>query len=104
MWKRKEGHFSNQTTAFSLSFVAIVKVKHDCVVMVYYQMKKKEKLTLIKLISSMIPAASKEQILSEFKRSTSSARLHSTITFEKLVTLTKQQRQSHHSSFCAKRV
>ena len=42
MWKRKEGHFSNQTRAFSLSFVAIVKAKHDCIVMVYYQMKKKK--------------------------------------------------------------
>ena len=42
MWKKKEGHFSNQIRAFSLSFVAIVKAKHDCIVMVYYQMKKKK--------------------------------------------------------------
>ena len=39
----------------------------------------------ISLISSKIQATSDEHTLSEFKRSTNSAKLHSTIMFEKLV-------------------
>ena len=48
-------------------------------------LSKEKKKSLIKLMSSMILATSKEKTLSEFKRSNSLAKLHSTITFEKLV-------------------
>ena len=72
---------------FSFSFIALAKSKAAWLRCngILSKEKKKEKLTLIKLISSMILAASKEQTLIEFKRSTSSAKLHSTITFEKLI-------------------
>ena len=84
--KRKEGHSSNQTMTSSFSFVALAKANaarlhHKCILW----KEIKEKLSLIKPMSSMIQAASKQHIPSEFKRFTSSAELHSTITLWKLV-------------------
>ena len=74
--------------ATSSSFAALAKVKvarlHRKGILLPSN-EIKEKLSLIKLMSSIIQAASKQQALSEFKRSTSSIKLHSTITFKKLV-------------------
>ena len=86
MGKRKEGHSSNQTMTFSFSFAALAKANAARLHHKGILWKEiKEKLSLIKPMSSMIQAASKHKILSEFKRFTSSAKLHSTINLSKLV-------------------
>ena len=84
--KRKEGYSSNQTMTFSFSFATLARIRatllhHKGILAIIIIIK--SKLSLIKVISSRIQATSSEQILSEFKRSTSSAKLHSTSTFEK---------------------
>ena len=74
--------------ATSSSFAVLAKAKAaqlHCRGMQLPSKEIKEKLSLIKLMSSIIQVASKRQALSEFKRSTSSTKFHSTITFKKLV-------------------
>ena len=71
---------------FSSSFAALTRVRVallHCKGILAIIIKIKSKLSQKKVISSRIQATSSEQILSEFKRSTSSAKLHSTSTFEK---------------------
>ena len=72
--------------AFSFSFLALAKAsaaRLHCKEILEKEIK--SKLSLIKLMSSKIHAASREHILSELIKSTSSAKLHSTSTLEKLV-------------------
>ena len=83
---RKEDHSSNRTITSSFSFVTLVR--NRAIGLHLKKTKIKNILTNcshISLISSRIQATSKEQILSELMKSTSSAKLLSTMTLEKQV-------------------
>ena len=86
MGKRKEGHSSSQTMTSSFSFATLAlasAARLHCKGILAKEIK--SKLSLIKLMSSRIHAASRKQILSQLIKSTSSTKLHSTSTFAKLI-------------------
>ena len=81
MENRKEGHSFNQTIASSLSFAALAKAREER--LHFKGTETKDILTNcshISLISSKIQATSIVQILSELMKSTSTAKLLSTMS------------------------